>query len=78
VFETPSKQGYGAPAGLERLSDVVKATDAPVLAIGGVTADRIESVLACGARGAAMIRAILAADDPAEVVRSCLVKLRVQ
>ena len=54
VFETVSKPGV-VPAGLERLSEVVKATAVPVLAVGGVCADRIPRVLETGAAGFAAI-----------------------
>jgi thiamine monophosphate synthase len=36
----------------------------PVLAIGGVDAGRVNACRAAGAQGVAVIRAILAADDP--------------
>jgi thiamine-phosphate pyrophosphorylase len=54
VFETRSKPGI-APAGLQRLSEVVRATAVPVLALGGVSADRIPDVLETGAAGFAGI-----------------------
>lgn len=75
VFETPSKQAYGSPAGLERLSETVRATSLPVLAIGGVTAERIDDILACGARGVAVVSSILEADDPAQAARACRTEL---
>jgi thiamine-phosphate pyrophosphorylase len=75
LFETPSKQSYGPPLGLERLSAATKATGIPVLAIGGVTAARIPAVLSCGAAGVAMIRAVLEAEDPAGAARSCAITL---
>jgi thiamine-phosphate pyrophosphorylase len=76
VFETPSKQEYGPPAGLDRLSEAVRTSSVPVLAIGGVTVDRIEEILARGAKGVAVVRAILEADDPAAGARSCSSQLR--
>jgi thiamine-phosphate pyrophosphorylase len=76
VFETPSKQTYGPPAGLERLSAAVEASEIPVLAIGGVTADRIPDVVSCGAAGVAVVRAVLEAEDPADAARSCSRELR--
>jgi thiamine-phosphate pyrophosphorylase len=54
VFETVSKPGV-IPAGLERLSELVKATAVPVLAVGGVCAGRIPRVLETGAAGFAAI-----------------------
>lgn len=69
VYETPSKRCYGAPQGLERLSEVSRASDVPVIAIGGITPARVREVLACGATGVAVMGAILSADDPARMVR---------
>ena len=54
VFETGSKPGV-APAGLQRLSEVVKATTVPVLAVGGVSPGHVSQVLGAGAAGFAAI-----------------------
>jgi len=54
VFETASKPGRPA-AGLRQLSDVVRATTLPVLAVGGVSAERIPALLEAGAAGFAAI-----------------------
>lgn len=75
VFDTPSKRQYGAPVGRERLSDAVRSTDLPVIAIGGITPDRIGPILDCGAAGIAVIRAILEAGDPEEAARRCLTEI---
>jgi thiamine-phosphate pyrophosphorylase len=63
VYETPSKQRYGAPVGLDALTSATRC-GIPVLAIGGITTERVAEVRACGAAGVAVIRAILAAEDP--------------
>lgn len=56
VFETESKRVYGAPQGLEKLRAVAAAVEGfPVLAIGGVNSDNLESCLAAGASGFAGI-----------------------
>jgi thiamine-phosphate diphosphorylase len=68
VFETkshPGRQGRG----LDVLGDVVEAVNIPVIAIGGVTAERVESVLSAGATGVAVIRAIGDASDPRNAAR---------
>lgn len=70
IFETPSKQRYGAPQGLERLAEVSRASDVPVVAIGGITVERVRDVLACGACGVAVMGAILSSDDPSGSVRA--------
>jgi thiamine-phosphate diphosphorylase len=54
VFSSSSKPGH-PPAGLGELSAVVRASRVPVLAIGGVTADRIGDVMTAGAAGVAGI-----------------------
>jgi thiamine-phosphate pyrophosphorylase len=54
VWESPSHPG-GNPAGLQALEAVAHAVRIPVLAIGGVTEERIAFCLAAGARGYAAI-----------------------
>ncbi|HEX2251906.1 MAG TPA: thiamine phosphate synthase [Thermoanaerobaculia bacterium] len=65
VYPTPSKARYGAPPGLEGLCRA-SALGVPVLALGGVTADRVAEVAAAGAAGVAAIRACR---DPGELDR---------
>jgi thiamine-phosphate pyrophosphorylase len=43
---------------------VVEAVDVPVIAIAGITAERVEEVLATGAWGVAVIGAVADAPDP--------------
>jgi thiamine-phosphate pyrophosphorylase len=64
VFETPSKQRYGAPLGLEALAEGVRRAPVPVLAIGGVRAATAGQVAATGCAGVACIAEIFEADDP--------------
>jgi thiamine-phosphate pyrophosphorylase len=54
VFETDSKPGQPA-AGLAALTAVASATSLPVLAVGGITPQRIAAVMAAGGSGAAGI-----------------------
>src|SRR5437867_3260041 len=69
VWETPSKAGAQGEA---RLHEAVRAAAIPVLAIGGVTAERAPGGRAARAAGAAVIRAILAAPDPGAATRALL------
>ena len=62
VYETRTHPGR-VPAGLS-LVEAVSAVGPPVLAIGGVTAGRVEGVVRAGASGVAVISAVLAAGDP--------------
>jgi thiamine-phosphate pyrophosphorylase len=56
----PSTTHWGEPPrGLEALAEVARAVTIPVLAIGGVTAERVRECLAAGAAGYAAIRLFL-------------------
>jgi thiamine-phosphate pyrophosphorylase len=72
VYDTASKRQYGAPQGLARLRDVASAVRIPVIAIGGVTPERVAEVRDAGAHGVAAISAILSADSPAAATRRFL------
>jgi thiamine-phosphate pyrophosphorylase len=72
VYDTPSKRRWGAPQGLERLSKVVAAVRIPVIAIGGLTPERVAAVRASGAAGVAAIAAILDTDSPGDATKRFL------
>ena len=63
VYDTPSKQQYGPPQGLEKLKHVCAGLDIPVLALGGIDRSRITSVRNLGAFGVALIRGIWNSSD---------------
>lgn len=63
VYPTQSKPGL-PPRGPALLREVVQAVDVPVLAIGGITVERIPEVLATGCAGIAVIGAVLSSPDP--------------
>jgi thiamine-phosphate pyrophosphorylase len=69
VFDTPSKRAFVPPQGIERLAEVARRATVPVLAVGGIVAERVAEVLAAGAAGVAVIGAILDPDDPTAAVR---------
>jgi thiamine-phosphate diphosphorylase len=69
VFATASHPGR-APLGLQRLQAIASAVDGlPVIAIGGITADRVREVRNSGAYGMAAIRALWDDVEPAEAAR---------
>ena len=76
VYATPSKAAFGPPRGTEDLVRASAACPIPVLAIGGVTAERVAAVRAAGASGVAVVSAIMAADDPARAARGLRDALR--
>ena len=55
IFATDCKKGL-KPRGLEYLSDISKAVKIPVLGIGGISLERLSSVLQTGAAGACVMR----------------------
>jgi thiamine-phosphate pyrophosphorylase len=69
VFATPSKAGYGAPQGIERLASVCRSVSIPVLAIGGITLENAGECAAAGAAGIAAIRLFQNAPDLPAIVR---------
>lgn len=75
VYFTPSKATYGAPQGIAALKEMVEKIPLPVYAIGGVKADNIGEVIRTGARGVALISAILTAADPEAAARSIVAAL---
>lgn len=56
VFETPSKIPFGKPHGTEKLAEVCRGVQIPVIAIGGITDKNAMDCIAAGAAGIAAIR----------------------
>jgi len=77
VFDTPSKRGYGAPVGLDRLREA-SALGLPLVGLGGVDPSNAPTVVAAGAYGVAAIRAWLGAADPGVVVQELLEATKVR
>jgi len=63
VFPSLSKAAGAPLLGIEGLQAVVKSVDKPVLAIGGITDDRLGAVASAGASGIAAIGLFMAKDD---------------
>ena len=72
IYETPSKQPYGPPLGLQLLEQAVKAVRIPVFAIGGITAARAKEVRAAGGFGVAVVSSILSASDVEQTTHAFL------
>ena len=75
IFPTPSKEQFGPPLGLEKLSGVCgKLGDFPVLALGGVSESNAQECFEAGASGVAGIRLFSDAaslDTVATAIREC-------
>lgn len=63
IYPTASKPGL-PPRGLKQLQQVVEAVDIPVIAIGGVIAERVPEIMNTGCAGVAVISAILGQSEP--------------
>ncbi|HEY8473873.1 MAG TPA: thiamine phosphate synthase [Natronosporangium sp.] len=78
AYRTSTKDGLPEPLGPAGIGAVAAAVpETPVIAIGGVTADRVPPLLAAGAYGVAVIGAVSGAPDPAAAVRDLLHSLTV-
>ena len=65
IYPTTLKVMPYEPVGLARLALWAKqAAPYPVVAIGGISLDRMPGVLACGVDGVAVVSAVTLADDP--------------
>lgn len=72
VYDTPSKRRYGPPQGLAALEAAAAATPRPLLAVGGITPERVREVRAAGAAGVAVIGAVYGAARPADATKAFL------
>ena len=73
IYPTTLKVMPYAPVGLAQLAQwVPQAAPYPVVAIGGISLDRLSGVLACGVDGVAVVSAVTLADDPAQAARDGL------
>ena len=72
IYETPSKQMFGPPLGIHVLEKACGLVRIPIIGIGGVTAVRAREMRRAGAFGAAVITAILGANDVESATRELL------
>ncbi len=64
IYPTTLKKMPYEPVGLDRLKRWVRdAAPYPVVAIGGISLERLAGVMACGVDGAAVVSAVTLADD---------------
>lgn len=72
AFSTATKDGLPDAIGPEGVRAVASAVDVPVIAIGGITVQRVPELVAAGAHGVAVVAAVSEAADPAAATRALL------
>jgi thiamine-phosphate pyrophosphorylase len=72
IFETSTKERPDPIIGLDALRRIRNSTSKPIVAIGGITLERLREVFEAGADSAALISDILSASDIADRVRQLL------
>lgn len=70
LFAPVSKPAGGPVLGPEGFREAVRGLPVPVLALGGVTPERLAAAAAAGAAGAAVLGALFQAPDPAARARA--------
>jgi thiamine-phosphate pyrophosphorylase len=73
--DTPSKRGLVAPVGFDGIERALRLAPCPLLVLGGVTAEDVSRLRALGAHGVAVLRGILASDDPGRATAAYLAGL---
>jgi thiamine-phosphate pyrophosphorylase len=76
IYPTPSKDA--TIVGLETLRQVKQVTSVPLVAIGGITADKFAEVKAAGADSIAVISAVMGAVSPEEATRELIRRFEVE
>ncbi len=64
VFPTPTKTDTQSPWGLEGLRRIRRATDLPLVGIGGLNPENADRVIRAGADAIAVVSAVCSAKDP--------------
>ena len=75
VFASASKPGYGPELGPAAVMALSEGTSLPLVALGGIDATNVASVIAAGAAGAAVMGAAMTAADPAACVAALIARL---
>jgi thiamine-phosphate pyrophosphorylase len=70
VYATASKANPEPVKGVRGLARACEAVEIPVIAIAGITAERVRAVMEAGAWGVAVMTAVTAAEDPVAAARA--------
>lgn len=72
TYATSTKSGLPPALGPDAVGAVAKAVSVPVIAIAGITLERVPEVLAAGVHGVAVVGAVSRADDPGRATADLL------
>jgi thiamine-phosphate pyrophosphorylase len=75
IYASRSHTGI-EPAGPSLLSSIARQVSLPLLGIGGIGPGNIGTVIEAGAWGAAVISAVLEADDPGEACQDMIAQMK--
>jgi len=76
VYDTPSKQKYGAALSLDTFKKIRDQTKIPLFAIGGINQSRLKAVFGAGADGVALISAISSAKNVGNSCKNFLKEIK--
>lgn len=76
IFPTASKADAGEAVGISAIGEIKHAVRLPVLAIGGIKCDNVETVIRGGADGVAVLSAIAEAEDMTKAAATLLRLIR--
>ncbi|UTV86610.1 thiamine phosphate synthase [Cobetia amphilecti] len=72
VHATPTKPDHAAPLGIEGLTQLVRSSPLPTVAIGGISLANAGEVMTSGTDGLAVVSALCSAEDPAAAAQQFL------
>ncbi|MBF08095.1 MAG: thiamine phosphate synthase [Cobetia sp.] len=72
VYATPTKPDHAAPLGIEGLTQLVRSSPLPTVAIGGISLANAGEVMTSGTDGLAVVSALCSAEDPAAAAQQYL------
>jgi thiamine-phosphate pyrophosphorylase len=72
VYATPTKDIPDPTLGLETMAKMIKLSNRPAVAIGGIDESRLPDVLKAGAKNFAVVRAVCQNQNPLEAIKRIL------
>jgi thiamine-phosphate pyrophosphorylase len=75
AFETASKPGYGPALGPEGIRAIAAAVGVPIIAIGGISPERIPEIMAAGVAGVAVMGGVMKSQNAGEEISTLLAAL---